>query len=324
MAKDKYIYDPESISYILVDNTFKAKVKKFIPYLSAGALVGIAFYVIAVLSNCTPTEKMQAQKLRDLIKRQSVFSERMNEADKVLSELEVMDDSVYRTLLGVEAIPVSQRIAGTGGVDVYEEMTNSNTPEEIINSFKKLDILVAKMNVQQASYKQLFKKAIVNVDRMQHLPAIIPISNWDLRRIGSGFSPRRFHPILKVWRQHKGIDFIAQKGTEIFAAADGVAVSVRVSSSFGNVVEIDHGYGIQTLYAHMSKFNIKNGQKIKRGQVIGYVGNSGLSAGSHLHYEVHVNGKEVDPVSYFFKDLSAQEYKEVVAQASSVETCMEG
>lgn len=324
MAKNKFIYDPESLSYIQVENSFKSKLKKFIPYVGAGAVVGIAFYALSAMSYSTPTEKIQAQQLNDLIKRQSIFVERMNEADKVLAELEIMDDSVYRTLLGSEPISESQRMAGTGGVDVYEEMVNSNTPTELINSYKKLDALLAKINVQHSSYNELFKKASINIDRMQHLPAIIPIANWDLRYIGSGFSPRRFHPILEIWRQHEGIDFIAKSGTKIFASADGKVRSSRFSSSFGNVVEIDHGYGLTSLYAHMTKFVVKKGQVVKRGEVIGYVGNTGLSAGAHLHYEVHVKGIPVDPVNYFFNDLTSKEYKEVVAQAAGVEACMEG
>ncbi len=322
MAKSKFIYDPEKLSYIPVETTFKEKVMKFVPYLSVGTLMGVAFYAISAVAWSTPTEKIQAQKISDMKQRQTVFVERLNEIDDVLKELEVMDDSVYRTMLGSDPLSPSLRQAGTGGVNAYEEMIASNNPKDLIDAYKKLDNLVAKINVQRASYNELFKKASLNFDRIQHLPAIIPIANWDLHYIGSGFS-KRFHPILQVWRMHKGIDFVASEGTKIFASADGVVSVAHLSSSFGNVVEVDHGYGIVTLYAHMSKFNVKKGDKVKRGDVIGYVGDTGLSAGPHLHYEVHVHGEAVNPVNYFFNDLSADEYKQVVAQAESIETCME-
>jgi murein DD-endopeptidase MepM/ murein hydrolase activator NlpD len=322
MAKSKFIYDPEKLAYIPVGTTFKEKVMKFVPYFSVGTLMGVAFYAISAVAWSTPTEKIQAQKISDMKKRQTVFVERLNEIDGVLKELEVMDDSVYRTVLGSEPLSASLRQAGTGGVDAYEEMIASNNPKDLIDAYKKLDNLVAKINVQRASYNELFKKASLNFDRIQHLPAIIPIANWDLHYIGSGFS-KRFHPILQVWRMHKGIDFVASEGTKIFASADGVVSVAHFSSSFGNVVEVDHGYGIATLYAHMIKFNVKKGDKVKRGDVIGYVGDTGLSAGPHLHYEVHVHGEAVNPVNYFFNDLSAEEYKQVVAQAESIETCME-
>ncbi|MCW3787027.1 M23 family metallopeptidase [Plebeiibacterium sediminum] len=323
MANNKYIYDPETLSYIPVENTLKSKLKKLVPYAIGGGLFGLGIYIVTAVFYFTPKEKLQAQQIKDMKSRQAIFIERLNEADKELDELAVLDDSLYRTMLGVIPLDSTQRMAGTGGSNSYEEMINSDIPSEIIDSYKMLDNLVAKMNVQKSSYSELFKEATINVNRLQHLPAIIPISNWDLKYIGSGFAPRRFHPILKRWRQHEGIDFIANVGTKIFAAADGVVSSARLSDSFGRVVEIDHGFGITTLYAHMSKFEVKQGQKVKRGEVVGYVGNTGLSAGPHLHYEVHVHGKEVDPVNYFFKDLTAQEYRAVVEKAQSVETCME-
>ncbi len=323
MANNKYIYDPESLSYIPVENTLKARLRKMIPYAIGGVVIGLGCFAAVALVYSTPREKVQAQQIKDMKSRQEVFIERLNEADQKLNELAVLDDSLYRTMLGAAPLEASQRMAGTGGTDNYSEMINSNIPAEIIKSYKKLDNLVAKMNVQESSYSELFNKAIKNADRLQHLPAIIPISNWDLKYVGSGFSPRRFHPILKRWRQHEGIDFIANIGTDIYAAADGVVKSARLSDSFGRVVEIDHGYGISTLYAHMSKFEVKYGDKVKRGQIIGHVGNTGLSSGPHLHYEVHLNNRPVDPANYFFRDLTPKEYRVLMDKASSVEVCME-
>ncbi|SMO73101.1 Peptidase family M23 [Saccharicrinis carchari] len=324
MAKEKYVFDPDTLMYVRVDTGFKQVIKRLFPYMLAGGVVGLmAFAVLAFGSYTTPKEKLQAQLINKLKVNQKVLNERINEASSTLQHLVALDDSLYRTMLGENALSRSIRQAGTGGTNKYENLERNNTPEGIIKSFKELDKLVAKMNVQENSYEELFKKSMANMDRLQHLPAIIPVANWDLKRIGSGFNPRRFHPILNRWRPHKGIDLVANTGTDIYASADGRVKSVRYSDSFGKMVKIDHGYGLVSLYAHMNSQKVKVGDHVKRGQVIGEVGSTGLSAGPHLHYEIHLHGVEVDPVKYFFKDLSPQEYKAVVAQAQSIDFCME-
>jgi len=323
MAKKKFIYDPNTLIYVPIEVTIWEKLVRILPYVVVGIVIGIINFSILAMNYNTPTEKLQAQQISEMRSQQQILDERINEANSTLEHLIISDDSLYRTLLGEKPMLASLRQAGTGGTDKYADLEIGENDLGIINSYKKLDQIVAKMNVQVGSYKELFKRAAVNFDRMQHLPAIIPISNWDLRYIGSGFSPRRFHPILKRWRQHEGIDFIAPTGTSVFASADGVIKSARVSDSFGRVVEIDHGYGLVTLYAHLSKIKVKFGQKITRGQVIGLVGSSGLSSGAHLHYEVHVSNVAVDPVNYFFNDLTPKEYEAVVDQAKSITTCME-
>ncbi|WP_066627372.1 M23 family metallopeptidase [Labilibacter marinus] len=324
MAKSKYIYDPESLTYIQVEITFKDRAKKLLPYVLASAAFGVsAYFAMAFGGFGTPKEKIQAQQIDNMKVHQELLDERINDVNETLNLLVSLDDSLYRSMLGEPVLGEDIRIAGTGGTDKYEDLVGAEDSKEILEAYKKLDGLVAKMNVQQGSYKELFKKSIVNKDRLQHMPAIIPVANWDLKRIGSGFSPRRFHPILKKWRQHEGIDFIARTGTDVYASADGKVKSVRYSDSFGKMIEIDHGFGITTLYAHLSKQDVRRGDEVKRGVVIGHVGNTGLSAGAHLHYEVHVNGVEVDPVKYFFSDLTSEEYKAVVAQAQSVKVTME-
>jgi len=322
MARKKYIYDPESLIYIQVEVTFKDWLKKFLPYAVVGIVLGLISYVFISVEYYTPKEKIQAEKIRMLEENQKIINDKIEYADKTLEELMVYDDSVYRAVLGSKPLPKEVRMAGTGGVNKYENIEKLKSFKGVIESYKKLDKVLAKMEVQKSSYRTLLKKAEMNVDRLKHLPAIIPIANWDLKRIGSGFG-MRFHPILNRYRMHEGVDFVAPIGTPIFASADGVIKSARHSDSFGQVVEIDHGYGIVTLYAHMSKIKVKRGQKVVRGEVIGLTGNTGLSAGPHLHYEVHLHNKEVDPVSYFFKDLTAKEYEAVVARAKSLKTSME-
>ena len=322
MARKKYIYDPESLTYIRVETTFKEKVKKFFPFVFTGIVMGISAYIFVAVEYYTPKEKLQAEKIHVLENNQKILNNRIESAGRTLSLLIAYDDSVYRTVLGAKPLPKEVRMAGTGGINKYENLEKSGDYHEVIESFKNLDKVIAKMEVQKSSYLMLLEKARMNANRLQHLPAIIPIANWDLKRIGSGFG-MRFHPILNRYRMHKGIDFVAPTGTPIFASADGTVRSVRRSDSFGKVVEINHGYGLITLYAHLSKIKVKRGQKVVRGQVLGMVGNTGLSSGPHLHYEVHLNNVEVDPVSYFFKDLTAKEYEAVVARAQSFKRSME-
>jgi murein DD-endopeptidase MepM/ murein hydrolase activator NlpD len=322
MAKAKYIYDPESLTYIKIEVTLKDRIKKFLPYILTGVIMGVAAYIFIAVEYYTPKEKLQAKKIKVLEENQKLLNNRIEQANNTLNVLIAYDDSVYRTVLGAKPLPKEIRMAGTGGVNKYETLEKEKDIEEIVESFKKLDKVVAKMEVQKSSYSKLLEKAQMNVHRLQHLPAIIPIANWDLKRIGSGFG-MRYHPILHRYRMHEGIDFVAPTGTPVFASADGVIRSVRKSDSFGKVIEINHGYGIITLYAHLSKIKVKRGQKVVRGEIIGLTGNTGLSLGPHLHYEVHLNNREVDPVSYFFKDLTAEEYEQVVARAQSFKKAME-
>lgn len=322
MATKRYIYDSESLTYIQIDVTLKERAKKYLPYVLVGLFMGLTVYIVTAVGFSTPKEKLQAEKINVLENNQNLLNDRIKYANETLTDLIAFDDSVYRTVLGAKPLSKEVRKAGTGGVNKYEVLEQAGKYEEVVESFKQLDRVIAKMEVQKSSYAILLEKAELNVIRLKHLPAIIPIANWDLNRIGSGFG-MRFHPILNRYRMHEGIDFIAHKGTPIFSSADGVIKSTRVSDSFGKVIEIDHGYGLVTLYAHLSKIDVKRGQKVTRGQVVGLTGNTGLSKGPHLHYEVHMHNKEVDPVSYFFKDLTAKEYEAVVARAKSMKTTME-
>ena len=201
-------------------------------------------------------------------------------------------------------------------------MNVAGYPEKVVNTAKRIDRLNSHLSVQENSYRDVLKEAFRNKTRLNHLPAIMPIANDNLLLTGSGFGIR-LHPILKIYRMHEGMDFFAYIGTDVYATADGIVKDVRISETFGKVIEIDHGFGMLTLYAHLSAFNVKEGQRVKRGNIIGEVGNTGMSSGQHLHYEVHIDGKEVDPVNYYFQDLSPAEYRKVVAIAQAYEMSMD-
>lgn len=178
----------------------------------------------------------------------------------------------------------------------------------------QLNRLYSKIEVLDYSYDDIIGKAKMNQKKMTHLPTIILIYNKDLKGTGAGFG-MRIHPILGIKRMHEGMDFYARKGTDVYATADGIVSEVRFSTTFGNIVEIDHGFGYETIYGHLSKFKVKKGQKIKRGEIIGLVESTGLSSGMHLHYEVHLNGKEVNPIYYFYADLTPAQYKQIIEQS---------
>jgi murein DD-endopeptidase MepM/ murein hydrolase activator NlpD len=224
--------------------------------------------------------------------------------------------------VGKSPIPWSIREAGIGGHDPSMNLSNAIYPEHVIRTATRIKQLETHLKVQENSYHEVMREAYRNKIKLNHIPAIMPIYNEDLLLTGSGFG-MRLHPILKIWRPHEGIDFFAYTGTDVFATADGIVSNVRVSETFGKVIEINHGYGFTTLYAHLNKFLVREGQRVKRGQIIGEVGNTGLSSGQHLHYEVHVKGQEVDPVNYFFKDLTPSEYKKVAAIAQAYEMSMD-
>ena len=177
----------------------------------------------------------------------------------------------------------------------------------ITNVTKQIEVLSKQMVVQSKSLDEIVSLAKEKEKMLASIPAIQPVKNEDLKRMASGFG-MRLHPILKSWRMHNGMDFTSPKGTPIFASGNGKIKKAHRSATFGKVVYIDHGYGYETIYAHMSKIVAKRGQKVKRGDIIGYVGNTGRSAAPHLHYEVHKNGRPVNPIYYYYGDLSPEEF----------------
>jgi murein DD-endopeptidase MepM/ murein hydrolase activator NlpD len=221
-------------------------------------------------------------------------------------------------VLGAEPIDKDIRNAGAGGADRYEDIREKNIDHEdlVIDLNEKVDLLRRKLYIESKSQDEVVKLAEKKEKLYASIPAIQPISNKQLLALASGFGWRT-HPIYKVKKMHTGIDFAASIGTPIYATADGTVAEVSVKfSGYGKMVEVDHGFGYRTRYAHMHEFAVRSGQNVKRGDLIGYVGNTGLSTAPHLHYEVLINGSQVDPVHYFYNDLTAGEYEKVLELAS--------
>ena len=313
MAKSKYKFNPESLEYYRVEKTQKQKIWHALAYISIVLLISGAGYVMFSVLIDSPKEKGLKRQVSEMNLTLELFNKHLNDLEDVLGEMQDRDDNIYRTIFEAEPLNYSVREAGFGGSNLYRELETMENSEIVIETAKRLDILERKAYVQSDSYDDLVKMAISKETMIAAIPAIQPISNKDLTRTASGWG-YRIHPIYKIRKFHYGIDFTAPTGTEIYATGDGVIESVEANNrdGYGNNIIINHGFGFKTLYGHMDSFNVKKGQKVKRGDVIGFVGNTGLSTAPHLHYEVIRNNDKVNPINYFFNDLTADEYSRMI------------
>ncbi len=289
-----------------------------------GVVLGVVLVIVGLQFVEPPSERGLRRELAQYKRQYELILPRVERAEKVLEDLEERDNVLYRTIFECEPVSDAERHSGIGGVERYASLDGYDNSELVKLTTRRVDDLTKRLYVESKSLDEIYEIARMKNERMTSMPAIMPIAKNDCKVV-SGFG-YRFHPILKYRRQHTGIDLAARVGTPIYATGDGV---VRIAgrnpdgySGYGVVVVIDHGFGFQTLYAHMNNTKVKSGQKVKRGEQVGVVGSSGMSTGSHLHYEVLLNGKHVDPVYYFFNDLTPQEYDAVIEQASQENQCM--
>ena len=246
-----------------------------------------------------------------------MLSGKFEQIEKVIVDLEQRDENIYRTIFEADPIPSSIRNAGMGGVSRYDELESLTNPKIVKESFSKLDKLSKRVYVQSVSYDELVKLAKAKEEMLQSVPAIQPVRNKDLKHVASPFG-FRIHPFYKVLKMHTGMDFTAPSGTEVFATGNGQIVRVEQGQrGYGNVVMIDHGFGFKTLYAHLSSISVRAGQRIKRGDVVGRVGNSGMSMAPHLHYEVLKNETPINPINFYFNDLTPEEYDRLIELAAN-------
>jgi murein DD-endopeptidase MepM/ murein hydrolase activator NlpD len=312
MAKIKYRFNPESLSYDRITKSLGRKLLVVFSYLVVLLFAAIVLNLLYSGLFNTPKEKRLMRENNQLLFQYELLNEKITGLENVLSDIEKRDDNIYRTIFNTDPIPRSVRDAGFGGVNRYEYLEGFNQSDVVIETAQKLDKLTKAVYVQSKSYDEIIGLALNREDQLASLPAIQPISNKDLTRTASGWG-FRIHPIYKILKFHYGMDFTAPTGTDIYATGDGKIVTVEWSRrGYGNQIIIDHGYGYLTLYAHLSAFNVKLGQEVKRGDVIGYVGSTGLSTAPHLHYEVHLNRKAVNPINYYFNDLSPEEFDRMI------------
>ncbi len=320
MARIKYYYDTETCKYERVKTK---KTDIILNMLGILALTGVmAGGLIILYYNFfdSPKEVALNNRIKELQYYYDLKIKEIEQTNSALEAIEYRDDNIYRIVLGTEPIDKNIRNAGVGGTDRYADIRDKNLIDEemIIELSEKVDKLKRKVYIELKSQDELVSLAEKKEKLFAAIPAIQPISNKQLVAIASGFG-FRIHPIYKVKKMHTGIDFAAPIGTPIYATADGKIEEVSVKfSGYGKMVVIDHGFGYKTRYAHMHDFAVRSGQNIKRGELIGYVGDTGISTAPHLHYEVMMNGVLINPVHYFFNDLSPAEYEKVV-ELSSVE-----
>ena len=300
MGKQKYYYNTETCKFEKVKKTKKEQFLN-INFLTLILITSIGLVSIYDAYFESPKNYPTKKENSELQTHYEILNKEVNIAYKMLENLEQRDDNIYRIIFESEPIPKSVRKVGIGGINRYGDLLDGNLEREdlLIDNYAKIDELKRKLYIQTKSYDDLYNMAVNKEELVAAIPAIQPVSNKDLKRLASGFG-RRIDPFLKVKRMHYGLDFSIKVGTPIYATADGKAVVVKTSfGGFGKHIYLDHGNGYRTVYAHLDKFNIKRGQKVKRGELIAYSGNSGLDlTAPHLHYEVHKNGEKVNPINF--------------------------
>jgi len=317
MSKQKFYFDSTSLKYHPIKVGKWDRIKKTGRFLLASLFFGVISLIVLNQFVDSPKEKVLKRELSNLKLNYDLLNRKIAQAQEVLGGIQDRDDKLYRVYFEAEPIPSDVRNAGFGGVNRYKKLEGYDNSSLVIESSKKLDVLTKQLYIQSKSLDEIVNLAENKDELFLHIPAIQPVANENLKRMASGYG-YRMHPILKYRKFHAGMDFSAKVGTPIYATGDGVVAKVLTTGGYGNHIVINHGFGYETLYGHMSKFNVKRGQKVKRGEVIGFVGSTGLSSGPHLHYEVHKNKKVMNPVNYYYNDLTAAEY-EVLLKMSEVE-----
>ena len=307
MAKVKYYYDADTLSYRKITVKKSDYYKKSV-FLTLGFFL-VAFIGFIVFSQflMSPNERSQKRELENLKLHYELLSKRMQESSNILGQLQQRDNNIYRTYFEANPISDEQRKAGFGGVNRYKSLEGFDNSTMITKLTKDIDVLSKQLVVQSKSLDEIVTLAKEKEKMLASIPAILPVKLEDLTRMASGYK-WRMHPILKIRKFHKGMDFTAPTGTPIYASGNGTVIRAQRSATFGKVIYIDHGYGYKTIYAHMSKMKASRGQKVKRGDLIGYVGNTGRSVSAHLHYEVHKNDRALNPINFYYGDLTPVEF----------------
>lgn len=312
MAKNKFRYNPKTLSYEKARRSVGERILRGFIFVAPTIVLSIAVGIFISYRIESPKEKRLNKELAELKSEFNEVQNRLKLIDKVAGVIRQRDEDLYRTALGANTFPKELRLMGVGGSDAYASYRNKSNSELLVETFSKLDEVERKLHAQSLSFNELVKLTKEREKRLSSLPAIQPVNNKDLKRTASGFGWRT-DPIYGTRKMHWGIDFSAEKGADVFATGDGVVEVVRENSwGYGREIVINHGFGYKTRYAHLSKFEVKVGDKVKRGDLIALVGSTGKSTGSHLHYEVEKDGQKVSPIDFFHSDLTPEQYEEIV------------
>lgn len=316
MAKVKYYYDAETLSYRKIKRKKRTTFKYALVFLLAAALFGFLSFAIASNYIESPKERQLARELQNMQLQYELLNKRMDDAIAALENVEERDNAIYRLYFEANPIPEEQRRAGFGGINRYKKFEGFDNTQLIAETNKRLDILEKAIVVQSKSLDEIAKLAEDKEKFLASIPAIQPVNNLDLTRMASGYGYRT-DPFTKARKFHFGMDFTAPRGTPVYATGDGIVKRADNSSTgYGKHIRIDHGFGYVSLYAHLYKYNVRVNQRVKRGDLIGFVGSTGRSEAPHLHYEIFKDDERINPINFYYGNLSPQEYDVLLKKAS--------
>jgi murein DD-endopeptidase MepM/ murein hydrolase activator NlpD len=319
MSKIRYRYNTKTLSYEKAVTPIRTRIFGILSFLATASVIGVVAVIIAFKYFDSPKEKQLRRELDKMQLQYKLLSRRVDQMNLVMEDLSSRDNNIYRAILESDSIPDAIRKAGYGSNARYNSLEGFDYSDLMVSITQKIDRLEKQMYIQTKSYDDVILMAKGKEKLLASIPAIMPIENNKLRHAPGGFG-WRIHPIYKTDEFHPGMDFAAPEGSEIFATGDGVVTAAdNKSQGYGNRVMIDHGFGYETLYAHMTRSIVQAGQSVKRGQVIGYVGSTGLSTAPHCHYEVHKNGELMNPLNYYYNDLTPEEYQQLIDASSQTQ-----
>lgn len=315
MASVKYYYDSETLSYRKIEVSKAKRFRQFLFFILASASFGFVGLLLILSFVESPKEKRLMRELENMKLQYSLLNKKMQQAETVLAKIEERDNSIYRAYF--EANPISEEIrqSGFGGVNRYQKFEGYNNSELIIDSYRRIEVLQKRLAIQSKSLDEVLALSLEKEKLLEAIPAIQPVSNEDLTRMASGYGWRT-DPFTKARKFHYGMDFTAPRGTPVYATGNGTVTRAdNNATGYGNHIVIDHGFGYESLYAHLYRYNVKRGEKVKRGDLIGFVGSTGRSEAPHLHYEVFKNGERINPIHFYYGSLTAEEYAEILKKS---------
>ena len=310
-GKKKYKINPQTLALEQVEHGLRYWLRQTGIYIFGGIVLGVVFLYLFLYFFPSPREKQLLKEKETIQSQMEVLNSQVDQMQIVMADLQQRDDNLYRVLFGAEPIPLSIRQGTQRKIDYYEQIAQMTNSQLTADLALKVDMLEKELYVQAKSYDEILELTKTKEIRMENIPSIQPVMNKDLKRVASGYG-MRIDPVYHVRRFHQGMDFTAPTGTEIFATGNAKVEFAGWKQGYGNTVILDHGYGYKTLYAHLYKILVRQGQRVRRSDVIALVGNTGKSTGPHLHYEVRLNGRAVDPRNYYFNDLSPEEYDQMI------------
>ncbi|MBQ6985177.1 MAG: M23 family metallopeptidase [Paludibacteraceae bacterium] len=320
--KRHYLVNPDTLQLERIEHGFMYWLRRSGVYIIGGISLGVILFYALLYFFPSPREASLIQYNRNLQAQMAVLDRQVDQMQIVLSDLSQRDDNLYRAMLGAEPIPLSVRMGATQQISYYDSLARMTNTQLAADMQRKVDILEKELYVQARSYDEILEMAKNQELRMENIPAIQPVLNKDLKHMASGYG-WRIDPVYQIRRFHEGMDFSAPVGTDIFATGNGTVTYSGWRQGYGETIVIDHGFNYETLYAHCSKRLVRVGQKVKRGDVIALVGNTGKSTGPHVHYEVHYGGRPIDPRNFYFYDLSPEDYDRMVQLSSNMGKMMD-